>query len=108
MTLSSNEARYVAISEVCAEIMFLKQVMEFLYITVTLTITVRVDNVGAIYLANNAISGPRTKHVDIRYYFVRDYIEKGITQIDFVKSEDNDSDIFKKIGRRIIQQTLWP
>ena len=105
MTLSSSEAEYVAISEVCAEIMFLKQVMEFLNITVKLPITVRVDNVGAIYLANNAISGPRTKHVDIRYHFVRDYIEKGIIQIDFVKSEDNDSDIFtKNLGEELFNK----
>ena len=105
VTLSSSEAEYVAISEVCAEIMFLKQVMEFLNITVMLPITVRVDNVGAIYLANNAISGPRTKHVDIRYHFVRDYIEKGIIQIDFVKSEDNDSDIFtKNLGEELFNK----
>ena len=45
VTLSSSEAEYVAISEVCAQIMFLKQVMEFLNITVMLPITVRVDNV---------------------------------------------------------------
>ena len=78
MTLSSSEAEYVAISEVCAEIMFLKQILEFLKIQVTLPIIVRADNVGAIYLAHNAVSGPRMKHVDIRYHFVRDYIEEGV------------------------------
>ena len=65
VTLSSSEAEYVAISELCAEIMFLKQVLEFLQIEVKLPIIVRVDNVGAIYLAHNATSGPMTKHVNI-------------------------------------------
>lgn len=96
VTLSSSEAEYVAISELCAEIMFLKQVLEFLGIKVKLPIIVRVDNVGAIYLAHNATSGPRTKHVDIRYHFVRDYIEDGVIKILFVKSTDNDSDIYTK------------
>jgi Reverse transcriptase (RNA-dependent DNA polymerase) len=96
VTLSSSEAEYVAISEVCAEIMFLKQILEFLKIQVTLPIIVRVDNVGAIYLAHNAVSGPRMKHVDIRYHFVRDYIEEGVIKIIFVKSEENDSDIYTK------------
>jgi hypothetical protein len=96
VTLSSTEAEYVAISEMCAEIMFLKQVLEFLKIKVVLPIIVRVDNVGAIYLAQNAVSGPRMKHVDVRYHFVRDYIEDGIVKIVFVKSEDNDSDIYTK------------
>jgi hypothetical protein len=96
VTLSSTEAEYVAISEMCAEIMFLKQVLEFLGIQVALPIIVRVDNVGAIYLAQNAVSGPRMKHVDVKYHFVRDYIEDGIVKIVFVKSEDNDSDIYTK------------
>ena len=96
VTLSSSEAEYVAISEVCAELIFLKQVLEFLNIKLTLPIIVRVDNVGAIYLANNAISGPRMKHVDIRYHFVRDLIETGIVEISFVRSEENDSDVFTK------------
>ena len=76
--------------------MFLKQIMEFLGIKVVLPIIVRVDNVGVIYLAQNAVSGPRMKHVDIRYHFVRDYIEDGVIKIIFVRSEENDSDIFTK------------
>ena len=63
--LSSTEAEYVAISEMCAEIMFLKQVLKFLKIKVVWLIIVRVNNVGAIYLAQNAISGLRLKHVDL-------------------------------------------
>jgi hypothetical protein len=81
VTLSSSEAENVAMSEVCAEIMFLKQVLKFLKIQVTLPIIVQVDNVGAIYLAHNAVSGPRMKHVDIRYHFVRDYIEAGVNVV---------------------------
>ena len=105
VTLSSTEAEYVAISEMCAEIMFLKQVLEFLKIKVVLPIIVRVDNVGAIYLAQNAVSGPRMKHVDIRYHFVRDYIEDGIVKIVFVKSEDNDSDIYtKNLGEELFHK----
>jgi Reverse transcriptase (RNA-dependent DNA polymerase) len=105
VTLSSSEAEYVAISEVCAEIMFLKQVVEFMEIKVKLPIIVKVDNVGAIYLANNAVSGPRMKHVDIRYHFVRDLIEEGIIEVAFVKSEENDSDVFtKNLGEELFKK----
>jgi hypothetical protein len=105
VTLSSSEAEYVAISELCAEIMFVKQILEFLKIEVVLPIIVRVDNVGAIYLANNAVSGPRTKHVDIRYHFVRDYIEEGTVKIVFVRSEENDSDLYtKNLGEELFKK----
>jgi len=96
VTLSSTEAEYVAISEVCREILFIAQIMEFLGMTVKRPITVRVDNVGAIYLANNQTTSQRTKHVDVRYHFVREYIEDETVKIVFVKSKDNDADIFTK------------
>jgi hypothetical protein len=96
VTLSSTEAEYVAVSEVCREILFVAQVMEFLGLTVKRPIVVRVDNVGAIYLANNQTTSQRTKHVDVRYHFVREYIEDGTVEIIFVKSKDNDADIFTK------------
>ncbi len=38
----------------------------------------------------------RSKHVDIHYKFVTEYIEDGITEVIFVKSADNDSDIMTK------------
>ena len=55
-----------------------------------------VDNTGAIYLANNYSTGPRTKHIDIQVHFVRELIINGILKVVFIKSEDNDADIFTK------------
>ncbi len=83
--LSSSEAEYVASSEVCAEIMSIKQVLEFLKVKVELPIVVNVDNVGAIYLASNATTSQQTRHIDVCYHFVRDYLENGVVQIVFVR-----------------------
>ena len=104
VTLSSTEAEYVAISEVCREILFVAQILEFLNVKVKRPIVVRVDNVGAIYMANNQTTSQRTKHVDVRYHFVREYIEDGMVQIVFVKSKDNDADIFTK---NLDGETYW-
>ena len=86
----------MAVSEVCAEIMLMKQMMEFLQMKVNLPILVKVDNVGAIYLASNATSGQRTRHIDVRYHFVRNYVEEGILKFVFVQSKENDADMFMK------------
>ena len=96
MTLSSTEAEYVAVSEVCTEIMFIKQVLEFLEIHIKFLITVHCDNVGAIFLAYNAKNSQRTKHVDIRAHYVRQYVEDGTVKIIFVKSENNAADSYTK------------
>ena len=96
VTLSSTEAEYVAISEVAQEILFISGILEFMNIKVEHPIIVNVDNIGAIYLAQNAATGNRTKHIDTRYHFVREYIEQGILKVVFVRSAENDADIFTK------------
>jgi hypothetical protein len=52
--------------------------------------------VGAIYLETNYTTSQHTKHIDIRQHFVREFIEDDILKVIFVKSEDNDADIFTK------------
>ena len=53
VTLSSTEAEYVAVSEVSKEIIFLRQVLEFMEIFLEYTIVIRVENIGEIYLMKN-------------------------------------------------------
>ena len=50
VTLSSTEAEYVAVSEACTEIMFIKMIMEFLELEVGRPVKVHCDNVGAILM----------------------------------------------------------
>ena len=59
-------------------------------------ITVHCDNVGAIFLANNAKNSQRTRHVGIRAHYIRQYVEDGTVKIVFVKSEDNTADAYTK------------
>ena len=60
---------------------------------------VMIDNIGGIYLSDNATSLNRTKHIDTHYHFTRDYIEDGVIKVKFVKSADNDADTFTKNTR---------
>jgi hypothetical protein len=54
------------------------------------------DNVGAIYLSNNFSLSQRTKHIDIRRHFVRQFTEDGIIKTIFVPTDDNEADINTK------------
>ena len=83
-------------SEAVKEIMFVLQLLESMQLKVKLPITVRVDNVGAIFMSKNITTSNRTKHVDIRTKYVNEYCEDGKLKIIFVKSADNDSDIMTK------------
>ena len=76
VTLSSTEAEYVAVSEVCTEILFVAQIMQFLGMEIIYPLIVNVDNIGAIFVTENSV-GRRTRHIDARYHFVQEYIEAG-------------------------------
>ena len=96
VTLSSSEAEWVALSKAVKEVMFVSQLLTSMKVTVRYPIIVRVDNVGAIFMAQNVTTMSSTKHVDIRYKFVNKYVEDGTVKIIFVKSKENDADIFTK------------
>ena len=96
VSLSLTEAEYTAVLEVATEILFIKSMLEFLGVKVELPIEVNVDNVGAIYLSKSATTSNRTRHIDTRYHFVREYIDDGVLKVVFVKLEDNHADIMTK------------
>jgi hypothetical protein len=112
VTLSTTEAEYVACSEVVKEILFILYLLRHMKIEVELPIRVNVDNIGAIFLAENQNSSDRTKHVDIRYHFIRQYIKEGTILIEFVRSSENDSDIFTKnvtgeMFNKHVKKLIW-
>ncbi len=78
------------------ELKFIIQVLGTMNIEVKLPITVHVDNVIAIFMATNQTSSDRTKHVDGRYHFVREFIEDGVVKIKFVRFKENDADLCTK------------
>ena len=85
----------MAISEVCKDIVFIIKILEFLDMKVDITVNVKVDNKGSIFVPNNSVV-KRTKHIHTRYLMIREYIKDGIVMIKFLKSPDNVSDIMTK------------
>ena len=71
-------------------------IMEFLGLELERPVKIHCDNVGAIFMGNNAKASLRTKHIDVRYHFIREYIVDGTVEIIFVPSKNNDADIFTK------------
>ena len=96
VALSSSEAEYVALFEAAKEVKFINQVLISLNFMVKLPINVNVDNLGAIFMSENVSVSTRTKHVDIRYRFVQEFVFDGFLKINFVRSKGNDADIFTK------------
>jgi hypothetical protein len=100
VTLSSSEAEYVAASELLKEIKYTMQILDSIGVKVDTPVRIYIDNTGAIQMARNNTSYCATRHVNVRFHFVREYQEEGKIELVFVRSEDNDADILTKNGTR--------
>ena len=95
MSLSSCESEYYAITEAAQELLYLLQLFKFLDIEVELPMVIRCDNQGAIFLTKNE-SSTHTKHVDVRYHFIRDLVEQGIVKLKYINTKVNIADMLTK------------
>jgi hypothetical protein len=105
VTLSSSEAEYVAMSETVKEIRFINFILNDIRIGVELPIVVTTDNVSALFMSKNSLTGVRSMHLDTRNHFIRESVEDGIARVGFVKSSDNDSDIYKELEPGDLRET---
>jgi hypothetical protein len=103
VTLSRSEAEYMAVSEALKEILYIFYLLRDMGIPVKFPIMVRIDNIGAIFMAEKTSSGG---HIDTRYHFMREYVEDCVIKIVFLKPDNNDSDLFTKISRRRITRDM--
>ena len=76
VALSTTEVEYMAITEAVKEAIWLQGLLRELGIEQE-GITVFCDSQSAIQLVKNQVYHARTKHIDVRYHFVRDITEKG-------------------------------
>ena len=60
-------------------------------------IKVHCDNQSAIHLVKNQIYHARTKHIDVRYHFVREILEEGEIQIQKIPTTKNPADMMTKV-----------
>ena len=93
----TSEAEYVALSEVVKDVLFLRQVQEFMETSMRVgAVNVFEDNEGAIKLATNKHASRRTKHIDVKHHLVRDASDAQRVRVAYVRSEDQHADLLTK------------
>ncbi|KAJ9566731.1 hypothetical protein OSB04_002697 [Centaurea solstitialis] len=95
VSLSTAEAEYVAAACCCSQVLWMKiQLADYGY--TMHRIPIYCDSSSAIQIAANPVQHSRTKHIDIRYHFIKDHVEKGNVELFFVESERQIADLFTK------------
>ena len=96
MTLSSTEAEYVASTACACHCVWLKGILKELSVKDCNCIHIMCDNNSAIKLSKNPVMHRRTKHIDVRYHYLRNLSSEGTLKLAFCGTDDQVADIMTK------------
>ncbi|GJU11479.1 retrovirus-related pol polyprotein from transposon TNT 1-94 [Tanacetum coccineum] len=94
-TMSTAEAEYVSLSACCAQVIWMRtQLLDYGF--KYNRIPMYCDSKSAIAISCNPVQHSKTKHIDIRYHFIKEHVERGTVEIYFVETEYQLVDLFTK------------
>ncbi|GJS81833.1 hypothetical protein Tco_0748374 [Tanacetum coccineum] len=115
-SMSSADAEYVSLSACCAQVLWLRtQLTDYGFHFDN--IPMYCDSMTAIAISCNLVQHSLTKHIDVRYHFIKEHVEKGIVELFFVETEYQLTDLFTKalpedmfkyLNRRLGMRCLTP
>jgi hypothetical protein len=95
VALSMAKAKYVTAGSCCAQLFWMRQTIKDYGYTLN-HVPLLCDNESVIKIAYNTCDHSRTKHIDIRHYFLRDHAIKGDIMISHVRTIEQLTNIFTK------------
>jgi hypothetical protein len=95
VALSTAEAEYIVAGHCCAQLLWMRQTLRD-YGYKLRKVPFLCDNESAIRMADNPVEHSHTKHIDIRYHFLRVHQERGDITIAYVSTHNQLADIFTK------------
>jgi len=96
VALSSCEAEYIASANAACQGIWLSRLLGELLDVQTPKVKLLVDNKSAIVLSKNPVHHERIKHIDTRYHYVRECVERGQIDIEHVSTTEQLADILTK------------
>jgi hypothetical protein len=95
VALSTTEAEYIVAGHCCAQLLWMRQTLRDYGYNLS-KVPLLCDNESAIRMVYNPVEHSRTKHIDIRYQFLRDHQQKGDIEIAYVSTHNQLANIFTK------------
>lgn len=96
VALSSTEAEFIALSEACKEAVWLRRLLNDLQHPVQAATKIYEDNQSCLKLIEEEKLSNQTKHIDTRYHFVKDYVQREFVSCVYCCSEDMLADLLTK------------
>lgn len=96
VALSSCEAEFMAATAAACQAIWLRKLLTQITGRIIGPVTLFIDNKSALDLAKNPVFHGRSKHIDIRYHFIRECVEKGEIIVKHVRTDEQRADLLTK------------
>ncbi|KAL9369366.1 hypothetical protein Peur_040565 [Populus x canadensis] len=94
VTLSTTEAEFVAAASCACQAIWLRRILEEIQFKQQGATSIYCDNSSTIKLSRNLVLHGRSKHIDVKYHFLRDLAKDEVINLIFCRSEDQVANIF--------------
>lgn len=107
VALSSAESEYVALNLATREVLRLTRILKELQLNVFVNEPPNLfcDNRSAMCLASNRVENFASKHIEIRYHYVREQCDKKLINLKYVPSKSNLADILTKSLKKVAHES---
>lgn len=95
-TLSTTEAEYVAAAACACHSIWMKRIPESIGSFTCTSVKIHCDNSSTIKLSKNPILHGRTKHIDVKFHFLRELVKEGTVELIFCGTKEQIADIMTK------------
>jgi len=96
VALSTTESEYISVGEAVKKAVWLKRIVGELLSQEFIPI-IRYDSQSAIHLAKNPSHHERSKHIDVKFYFIKEVVAQKDVELVKVHTEQNFSDMLTKV-----------
>ncbi|KAK2442749.1 putative mitochondrial protein [Trifolium repens] len=106
VTLSTTEAEFIAAASCACQAVWMRRILDKLGYPQDKRTLILCDNSSTIKLSKNPVMHGKSKHIDIRFHFLRDLVKEGIVELQHCNTQDQVSDIMTKPLKREAFQKL--
>ena len=96
IALFTVEAEYIVAASCCTQVIWMKNTLEDLLVKYDHPIVINCDNTSAISISKNPIVHSKTKHIPIKYHFLRDQVSQKVVILEYINTKEHIANIFTK------------
>ena len=101
MALSTCEAEYVTTCLASCDLVWMRKLLSDLFDIQLDATCIYYNNQSCVKLSNNPVFHDNSKHIEIKYHYIRDMVQTGAVKLQYVAMDENIADVLSKPLARV-------